>query len=141
MEAIQALTAGELVSAARGHRDLNALPADLLAAVALGDWETAGRLTNVIDDSGALHLMAKRGDLAAVTWLLDHGADPDARWNHWGAAVTPLHVAAMQGHDAIVRLLLEREADRHIRDSTHDSDPAGWAEFFERPEIVAILRA
>ena len=43
---------------------------------------------------GALHLTAKRGDAAAVRWLLERGADPNARWGHWDAEVTPLHLAA-----------------------------------------------
>jgi ankyrin repeat protein len=40
---------------------------------------------------GVLHLMAKRNDVAVVRWLLEHGADPNARWAHWDAEVTPLH--------------------------------------------------
>jgi hypothetical protein len=39
-----------------------------------------------------------------------------------------------------VRLLLASGADPAIRDSLHDSDAAGWAEYFERPEIVRMLR-
>jgi ankyrin repeat protein len=74
---------------------------DLLTAVALRDWETAGRLLRenpgAVERAGAsagvLHLMAKRGDAAAVKWLLDHNLDPDARWSHWDAEVTSLHLA------------------------------------------------
>ena len=32
--------------------------------------------------------------LAAVKWLLDHGANPNAPLGHWDADVTPLHLAA-----------------------------------------------
>ncbi|MGQ0649721.1 MAG: ankyrin repeat domain-containing protein [Gemmatimonadaceae bacterium] len=85
--------------------------------------------------------MAKRGDLRAVKWLLDNGADPNARWSHWDAMVTPLHLAAMQGHADVVRLLLSAGADPGIRDSMHDSDSMGWAEFFGRSDVVQILRA
>lgn len=115
---------------------------DLLTALALSDWETAGRL---FGESGAihgeLHLMAKRGHLQAVRWLLDHGLDPDARWGHWDALVTPLHLAAAQGHADVVRLLLESGADPEIRDSKHDGDAMGWAYHFGQREIVEILRA
>jgi ankyrin repeat protein len=115
---------------------------DLVANLALGDWETAERLVKenpTLIDTGALHLMAKRNDLSAVKWLLDHGADPNARWAHWDAEVTALHLAASQGHADVVRLLLTAGADASIRDSKHDGDALGWAEFFRQPEIIRIL--
>jgi GA-binding protein transcription factor beta len=90
-------------------------------------------------DTGALHLMAKRNSVAAVKWLLDHGADPNTRWAHWDAEVTPLHLAASQGHADVVRLLLAAGADANIRDSKHDGDALGWAEFFRQPETIRIL--
>ena len=68
---------------------------------------------------GVLHLMAKRNDAAAVKWLLEHGVNPNARWSHWDADVTPLHLAILAGHADIARLLLEAGADPHIRDSRH----------------------
>ena len=77
----------------------------------------------------------------AVRWLLDRDADPNARWDHWGAMVTPLHLAALSDQAAVVPLLLDAGADPNIRDSMHDSDALGWAEFFGRPEIVAMLKA
>jgi ankyrin repeat protein len=89
---------------------------------------------------GALHLVTQRNDLSAVQWLLDKGADVDGRWSSAGAIVTPLHLAASRGHAALVRSLLEAGADPTIRDSMHDSDPLGWAEYFQKPEIVQILR-
>jgi ankyrin repeat protein len=73
--------------------------------------------------------------------LLDHGADPNARWSHWDAEVTPLHLAALGGHADIVRLLLEAGGDPRARDSKHDGDAIGWAEFFRRRDIVQILKA
>ena len=53
----------------------------------------------------------------------------------------PLHLAILSGHADIVRPLLDAGADPHIRDSKHDSDAIGWAEFFRRPEIVQVLKA
>jgi ankyrin repeat protein len=141
MEAIRALTRAELVSAERGSRTPRGSTMDLLAALALSDWETAARILggNPGASAGALHLMAKRGDVAAVQWLLDQGADPNARWAHWDAEVTPLHLAALGDHPEVVRLLLSAGADPRIHDSKHDSDALGWAEFFRRSEIVRIL--
>jgi ankyrin repeat protein len=142
MERIRAMTSSELLSAERGHRPPRGGAMDLVAILALGDTETAGRLVREnprVMEPGALHLMAKRNDVAAVKWLLDHGADPNARWAHWDAEVTALHLAASQGHAEVVRLLLGAGADPRIRDSKHDGDAMGWAEFFRQPEIVRIL--
>jgi ankyrin repeat protein len=120
---------------------------DLVTALALGDWDAAERLLGANPgliqrggaSSGALHLMVKRNNLAAAKWLIDHGADPSGRWDHWDAVVTPLHLAVMHGHTQAVQLLVDAGADPTIRDSKHDSDPIGWAEFFGRKEIMRIL--
>lgn len=149
MEAIRAITSSELVSAERGSRPARAGTMDLVAAVALGDWQLAGRLVRENPEliergrarGGVLHLMAKRGHVAAVKWLLDHGADPSALWAHWEADVTPLHLAAMHDHADVARVLLAGGADPNVRDSQFDSDAMGWAEFFRRQDIVEILRA
>jgi len=144
MERIRALTSSELVSAERGNRPPRSGMMDLVAAVALGDWDTAAKLLNgnpKLIEPGVLHLMAKRNDVAALKWLLDHGAAPNARWAHWEAEVTALHLAASQGHTESVRLLLNGGADPNIRDSMHDADAIGWAEFFRKPDIVQILKA
>jgi ankyrin repeat protein len=144
MEKIRAMTTSELTSATRGDRPSRGSLMDLVANIALGDWKTAGRLVKEnpkLIDAGALHLMAKRNNAEAVKWLLDHGADPNARWSHWEAEVTPLHLAASQGHADVVRLLLAAGADASIRDSAHDGDALGWAEFFRQPEIIRILKA
>jgi ankyrin repeat protein len=118
-------------------------------ALALGEWETASSLLRENPSAvqpgslsaGVLPLMAKRGDFKAVKWLLDHGVDPNALWAHWDADVTPLHLAVMQDHPEVVRLLVAAGADPRIRDSKHDSDAIGWAEFFRRQDIIRILEA
>lgn len=122
---------------------------DLGVAVALHDWPAASAMLR--DDpelihpggphAGVLHLMAKRNDAAAVEWLLAHGADPNGRWNHWDAEVTPLHLAAMTADARVVQLLLDAGADVRIHDSKHDADPIGWAEHTGRTDIVRQLEA
>jgi ankyrin repeat protein len=145
MEKIAEMTSAEFVSAARGHRAPSGRPMDLAALVSLGDWNAAEQLLSsnaglIEPGAGVLHLMAKRNDVAAVRWLLDHGADVNGRWAHWGPEVTPLHLAASRGHVETVRLLLAAGADSTIRDSQHDSDPIGWAEYFKQPEVAHLLR-
>jgi ankyrin repeat protein len=122
---------------------------DLFGALALGDEARAEEVLRAdggrIERTGALHLLAKRGELEGVRWLLARGADPNARWSHWDAEVTPLHLAAAGGHADVVRVLLAAGADPGIRDSKHGGDAQGWAEFGNVPqsarwrEIVAML--
>jgi ankyrin repeat protein len=120
---------------------------DLVSALVLGDEAIAARLLteNGATADGALHLLAKRGDAWAVRWLLERGADPNARWSHWDAEVTPLHLAAAQGHVEVVRLLLAAGGDPSIRDSKHEGDAAGWAEHGRVPrasrwrEVIRVL--
>jgi ankyrin repeat protein len=114
---------------------------DLLTAVALRDWDAAAALLHQAAEFGALHLAAKRGDVAGVKWLLDRGADPNAAWSHGDARVTPLHLAAMFAQADVVRLLLDAGADPTIRDSKHDGDALGWAEHAGRTENVRVLAA
>ena len=122
---------------------------DLFTDLALGDWDSATRLLSenpaVVKDGGAssgvLHLMAKRNNVAAVKWLLDHSVDPNVRWNHWDAAVTPLHLAILGRHPEVVRILLAAGADPTIRDTKHKATATEWAEFFGYKEIVRILAA
>ena len=117
---------------------------DLFATLALGEFEAAERVVRhdrTALDAGALAFHAKRNDVRAVRWLLDHGANPNARWTHWGANLTALHLAAMNGHRAIVQMLLDAGADPTIRDAAHDGDPAGWAEHHGHTELAALLHA
>jgi ankyrin repeat protein len=127
MEAIRAMTLAELESARRGAREPRLTRLDRIAALALGDVELAG------DARDLLPLMAQRGDLAAVRFLLERGADPDAG--------EPLHLAASRDHAEVVRALLDAGADARRRDPEHDSDALGWAVFFNRQVSAAILRA
>jgi cytohesin len=106
----------------------------LLNSIAVGDWDSAERLLrqnpDIVAREGVLHLMAKSGNVAAVKWLLEHGADPNTRWSHWNDLLTPLHLAVLGGHPQVVRALLAAGADPTIRDTQHDSDALGWAQFF-----------
>jgi ankyrin repeat protein len=146
MERVAELTRAELASAARGNRQANVTAIDLTAALSLREWDIVERI--VRDDAsvmagregGVLHIMAKRGDLEAVRWLLDRGVDPNGLWMHFDAAVTPLHLAILADHADVARALLDAGADVSVRDSRHDGDALSWAEFFERASIAEMLR-
>ena len=145
LEAVKKLTAAELTSADRRTRRVHGDVTDLVVSLSLGDWAAADRLVRdhpgLLAAGGALHLLAKRGEVRGVRWMLDHGADPDARWAHWDADVTPLHLAAWQGHADVVEALLAAGADPAARDSKHDGDALGWAEHGGRVDVARMLRS
>jgi len=67
-----------------------------------------------VEVGGFTPLMAAAysGDLEAVTWLVEHGANVDARTE---AGCTALNGAAVSGNAGVVKLLLERGADPNVR--------------------------
>jgi ankyrin repeat protein len=116
----------------------------LAAAAGLGRLDDARRL---LPDAGrddrhrALALAAQLGHVEIVRLLLDAGEDPN-RYNPKGnhGHSTPLHQAALAGHDAVVRLLVERGARLDIRDTIYNGTPLGWALHAGRDQIAAYLR-
>ena len=141
MQAIHARTSAESWRAARGENPMRSVSA-LVACLSLGDRGAAQRMVSEEPSllvGGALHLLAKRGDARAVQWLLERGADPNARWMHWDAEVTPLHLTSFSGSVEVARLLLAAGADPTIRDAKHDSDAIGWAEHFGRADLRRVL--
>lgn len=101
-------------------------------------WFTATSLalTNVT----TLHDAVKRGDVVGVKTLLEENrglanskSEADAR------GTTPLHVAAEFGQAGAARMLLDYGADVSLLDSENDAIALGWAAFFGRPEVVAVL--
>ena len=144
-EAIRRRMLAELSGTRESSVSRRKLSLALVACLSLDDMSTAESLVqedaSLLREVGALHLLAKRGDVAGVRWLLDHGADPNARWMHWDADVTPLHLTAFSDRVESARLLLAAGADPRIRDSKHDSDAIGWAEHFGRVELRRVLEA
>jgi hypothetical protein len=104
---------------------------DLPAAAGLGRLEEVARLLPTAGADArhnALSLAAQHGQVAIVRQLLDAGEDPN-RYNLEGnhAHATPLHQAVLGGHEAVVRLLVERGARLNIRDAIWRGTPLGWA--------------
>lgn len=117
----------------------------LLAAAALGRADDVRRLSpNAGEDERrvALALAAQHGRFQAVEALLEAGADaasftPPPGHSH----ATPLHQAALQGHEDIARLLIAHGARLDVRDILYDATPADWAGYNGFKDLGARLRS
>jgi ankyrin repeat protein len=65
---------------------------------------------------------------ALVRWLLESGANPNARTSG-ESKHTALHAAAWNGDLEMVKILIAAGADLNARDLQHNGTPLGWAEF------------
>jgi ankyrin repeat protein len=139
MTAIHAQSQAELVSAQRGSRPPRSYEIDVLAALAVGEPATAERFADAIGP-GVLHLMAKRGDADAVSWLLARGADPDGLWRHFGAYVRPLQLATRFGHEDVASALLDAGADPAGREAPNGSVPMLADDELEMVSVVLEMQ-
>lgn len=78
----------------------------------------------------------RKGDLAAVTALLDQGAEVNAKFRY---GATALFKAAERGHLEIVKLLLARGADVTVKDTFYGATAMSWALDSDRLEVVTVL--
>jgi hypothetical protein len=140
------------VHSAALHGEFDALAAllrrgarvDLPVAAALGRTDDFIKLlptSSSADRHLALALASQFGRLELVRKLLDMGGDPN-RYNPVGghSHSTPLHQAALAGHEALVRLLVERGARLDLKDLLWHGTPADWAKHEGRTKIEDYLR-
>ena len=112
---------------------------DLPVAAALGhvtDFKDLFAAASPDERQLALVLAAQFGHVEIVRLLLDGGEDP----NRYTAHATPLHQAALAGHEGVVRLLVERGARLDLKDVLWHATPADWAEHEGKTEIEEFLR-
>jgi ankyrin repeat protein len=87
-----------------------------------------------------LHDAVKHGDLGSIKTLLENNRSlANARSETDARGTYPLHVAAEFGQAAAARLLLDYGADVSLLDAENDAIALGWAAFFGRPGVVAVL--
>jgi hypothetical protein len=78
----------------------------------------------------------RRGDAAAVTALLDKGADVNAKFRY---GATALFKAAERGNVDVVKILLARGADVTVRDTFYRANAMTWALDGGHTEVVQLL--
>lgn len=115
----------------------------LPVAAALGDTDHAIRLLEAAQPGErhlALALAAQHGRCEVLKRLVEAGEDPD-RYNPVGAHAhsTPLHQAALNGHECAVRILLQYGADRLRKDLIWNGTPLDWARHAGNESVVELL--
>jgi len=118
---------------------------NLAAAAGLGRLAEMCQLLPTADAEDrrrALALAAQGGHADIVALLLDAGEDP-SRYNPDGnhAHSTPLHQAALAGHDGVVRLLVEWGTRLDVQDTIYQGTPLDWAIYGGQRDIEEYLRA
>ena len=86
--------------------------------------------------SEAFYLACRNGNIDIARMLLARGAQIDHR-GFFGAP--GLHWAAINGHGALVRWLLDEGADPAVHDIEFDSDAAGWAREGKQNALADLL--
>lgn len=109
------------------------VPVIVALCVAVLTWQAPAA-----DAEGLTALMrgAARGDIATVTAQVAGGADVNGA--HLELRLTPLMFAAYGGHDAVVRLLLEKGATPNLKDA-NGASAADWASQGGHDAIAGVL--
>ncbi len=117
------------------HLAARGVPVDAEAFARLGDRVSLARLIKadaadaaIVRRPTVVKAAVDFGHCALVSWLLDQGADVDARSVDRASHDTCLHSAAWNGDLPMVELLLARGANPRLVDDEHHGTAAAWAD-------------
>jgi hypothetical protein len=79
---------------------------------------------------------ARKGDAAAVSALLDKGADVNAKFRY---GTTALFKAAERGHTEVIKVLIARGADVTVKDTFYKTTAMTWALQNKNAAVVGAL--
>jgi ankyrin repeat protein len=95
----------------------------------------------LIENDDIILAAVEFGHPELTRWLLDRGANPNAR-SRIGSQGTALHSAAFEGNLEMVKLLVAAGADIRTLDHEHRSTPEGWAraaiEITNNPQCTVV---
>ena len=78
----------------------------------------------------------RNGNAAAVTALLDKGADVNAKYRY---GMTALFKAAERGHADVVKVLLDRGVDVKVKDTFYGATAMTWALDNHHTAVVRLI--
>lgn len=78
----------------------------------------------------------RKGDAAAVTALLDKGADVNAKFRY---GTTALFKAAERGHFEVAKVLIDRGVDVKVKDTFYQATAMTWALDGKHVNVVRLL--
>ncbi len=74
----------------------------------------------------------------AAQLLSGKPGEVNRQYGEWQS--TLLHIAAQKDDTALAQLALEAGADLTIHDKIAGTTPMGWAHYFQRPAIIALIK-
>jgi len=80
----------------------------------------------------------RKGDAAAVTAVLDKGADVNAKFRY---GTTALFKAAERGNAEVTKVLLDRGAELDVKDTFYGATALSWALQNDHMNVVTLLLA
>jgi ankyrin repeat protein len=111
----------------------------------VGDKDAIAKLLaadpRLIENDDILMAAVDFGHRELTQWLIDRGANPNAR-SSGGSLGTVLHSAAFEGDLEMVKLLVAAGADVGALDPEHNNTPQGWAraaiEITNNPQCAVV---